>query len=95
MKKKLIVKNILFGFLSWLIPFAVSFLFYKPGGELVVGNFCSSNPDIAYMELLDWILYHRNTSDLIKLAMECGVQRENIVVEKEQEGVNLFIRIRK
>jgi len=67
----------------------------KPGGELVVGNFCSSNPDIAYMELLDWILYHRNTSDLIKLAMECGVQRENIVVEKEQEGVNLFIRIRK
>lgn len=24
------------GFLSWLIPFAVSFLFYKPGGELVV-----------------------------------------------------------
>ncbi len=36
MKKKLIAKNILFGFLSWLIPFAVSFFFYKPGGELVV-----------------------------------------------------------
>jgi len=36
MSKKLITKNILFGFFSWLIPFAVSFLFYKPGGELVV-----------------------------------------------------------
>lgn len=36
MKKKLIAKNIFLGFLSWLIPFAVSFLFYKPGGELVV-----------------------------------------------------------
>ncbi|MFZ1676761.1 MAG: hypothetical protein WAT91_05780 [Saprospiraceae bacterium] len=36
MTKKIITKNILFGFLSWLIPFAVSFLFYKPGGELVV-----------------------------------------------------------
>ena len=36
MTKKLIIKNILLGFLSWLIPFAVSFLFYKPGGELVV-----------------------------------------------------------
>lgn len=24
------------GFLSWLIPFAISFLFYKPGGELMV-----------------------------------------------------------
>jgi hypothetical protein len=36
MNKKLIVKNILFGFLSWLIPFAVSFLLVKPGGEYVV-----------------------------------------------------------
>jgi hypothetical protein len=36
MTKKLVTKNILFGFLSWLIPFAVSFLFYKPGGELIV-----------------------------------------------------------
>ncbi len=36
MKRKLIVKNIFLGFLSWLIPFAVSFVFYKPGGELIV-----------------------------------------------------------
>ena len=36
MAKSIITKNILLGFLSWLIPFAVSFLFYKPGGELVV-----------------------------------------------------------
>jgi hypothetical protein len=36
MNKKLIVKNILFGFLSWLIPFAVSFLLVKPGGEYIV-----------------------------------------------------------
>jgi hypothetical protein len=36
MTKKIIIKNILLGFFSWLIPFAISFLFYKPGGELVV-----------------------------------------------------------
>jgi hypothetical protein len=36
MTKKIIIKNILLGFLSWLIPFAISFLFYKPGGELIV-----------------------------------------------------------
>jgi hypothetical protein len=36
MAKNIITKNILFGFLSWLIPFAISFLFYKPGGELVI-----------------------------------------------------------
>lgn len=36
MTKKLIVKNILLGFLSWLIPFVISFLFFKPGGEMLV-----------------------------------------------------------
>lgn len=36
MTKKLITKNILLGFLSWLIPYAISFLFFKPGGELMV-----------------------------------------------------------
>lgn len=36
MTQKLVIKNILLGLLSWLIPFVVSFLFYKPGGELVV-----------------------------------------------------------
>jgi hypothetical protein len=36
MSKKLLIKNILLGFMSWLIPFGISFLFYKPNGELVV-----------------------------------------------------------
>lgn len=36
MTKKIIFRNIFLGFLSWLFPFVVSFLFYKPGGELFV-----------------------------------------------------------
>jgi hypothetical protein len=36
MTKKLVIRNLFFGFLSWLIPFVVSFLFFKPGGELAV-----------------------------------------------------------
>lgn len=36
MLQKVIIKNTLLGFLSWLIPFVISFLFYKPGGELIV-----------------------------------------------------------
>jgi len=36
MTKKMIVNNLLLGFLSWLIPFAASFLFFRPGGELAV-----------------------------------------------------------
>jgi hypothetical protein len=36
MTKQMITKNLWLGFLSWLVPFVVSFLFYKPGGELIV-----------------------------------------------------------
>ena len=36
MEKKLVFKNIKLGFLSWLLPFALSFVFYKPSGELTV-----------------------------------------------------------
>jgi hypothetical protein len=36
MSGKIIVKIIVFGFISWLIPFAVSFLFYKSNGELMI-----------------------------------------------------------
>ncbi|MBL7846574.1 MAG: hypothetical protein JNL40_03825 [Cyclobacteriaceae bacterium] len=36
MKKSLLTKNLLLGFLSWLIPYLFSFLFFRPGGELVV-----------------------------------------------------------
>jgi uncharacterized membrane protein YpjA len=36
MTKKLIIKNITLGILSWLIPFVVSFFLVKPGGEYIV-----------------------------------------------------------
>ena len=36
MINKTLAKNLLPGFLSWLIPFLVSFLFYKPDGQLLV-----------------------------------------------------------
>ncbi|MEK6782597.1 MAG: hypothetical protein AABY93_12875 [Bacteroidota bacterium] len=36
MKAKQATKLVGMGFLTWLIPFAVSFLFYKPGGELTI-----------------------------------------------------------
>jgi hypothetical protein len=36
MTKKLLLKNILFGFLTWLIPLVISFLFYKRSRELTI-----------------------------------------------------------
>ncbi len=36
MKKKAWIRILLFGLMTWLVPFLISFMFYKPGGELVV-----------------------------------------------------------
>ena len=36
MKKEILTRLVGLGVLSWLIPFAVSFMFFKPGGELMV-----------------------------------------------------------
>lgn len=36
MKKKQLLRLLLLGFLSWLLPYSFSFLFYKPGGEMAV-----------------------------------------------------------
>lgn len=36
MNKQLITRNLMLGFLSWLIPFVASFFFFRPGGEMVV-----------------------------------------------------------
>jgi hypothetical protein len=36
MTKSIIFKNLLFGFLSWLIPFGISCLFYNRNGELLI-----------------------------------------------------------
>ena len=36
MTKQIFFKTIFYGFFSWFFPFVISFLFYKPGGELMV-----------------------------------------------------------
>lgn len=65
-----------------------------PGGELVVGNFASTNPCRPYMEFGDaWFLNHRSADQLVTLAMQCGVERERIAIGCEELGVNLFLHI--
>lgn len=67
----------------------------KSGGEVAIGNFSENNPSRDYMESGDWFLHHRSEDQLFELACSCGVPAGNIAVEKEPEGVNLFLRIRK
>ena len=62
-------------------------------GKLVIGNFSEDNPTEGFMVLFDWILHHRSKEQLRVLAQECGVTPNNIWIEQEPEGVNLFLHI--
>lgn len=65
-------------------------------GELVVGNFSTDNPTRPYMEIVgDWHLNHRSEAKLVHLARECGIPERDIRVGKEEEGVNLFLHIKR
>jgi extracellular factor (EF) 3-hydroxypalmitic acid methyl ester biosynthesis protein len=67
----------------------------KPGGEIIIGNFSTDNPSRHFMEFFgDWYLYHRSEEKLVKLALEAGIPRNRISVEKEPVGVNLFLHIK-
>lgn len=68
----------------------------SPKGEVIIGNFCTSNPSRSYMELFgEWHLNHRSANHLYSLAIEAGAEVGKIFIDKEPEGVNLFLRIQK
>lgn len=68
----------------------------SPGGEVIVGNFSDDNPSQSYMEIFgDWHLRHRSATELHQLALEAGAKPEQILIETEPLGINLFLRIRK
>ena len=67
----------------------------EPGGELVIGNFSAESPNRAFMEGgMNWFLHHRSPQQLIDLAKEAGAAHWRPFVEKEPEGVNLFLHLR-
>ncbi len=67
----------------------------KPNGKMVIGNFTTENPSRGYMELFKWDLFHRSKMHLRMLAQECGFTENQIRIEQEPEGVNLFLVITK
>ena len=65
-------------------------------GEMVIGNFSTSNPSRGLMEVLcQWYLYHRSEEKLIELALKAGVSAKNIEVRSEETGINLFLHLTK
>jgi len=65
------------------------------GGEFIIGNFSHSNPTRRLMEVLsDWYLVHRSKNDLVRMALEAKASKEQVDVDMEELGVNLFLRIK-
>ncbi|MFY9398771.1 MAG: PilZ domain-containing protein [Desulfomonilia bacterium] len=65
--------------------------YLKPGGRMIIGNFGPYNPQRFKMEYgAEWFLIHRSEEDLKDLAR--GLPEDaTLSVEKEPEGVNLFL----
>lgn len=66
------------------------------GGEVIVGNFHTSNPDRAWMEWCgDWHLIHRDEEDMRGICHRAGVPTDSIRFHYEPTGINMFLRISK
>lgn len=62
-------------------------------GELIIGNFSTSNPTKPYMELFgEWYLHHRTPENLRHLASLVSGSND-ARVDMEPEGVNLFLHL--
>lgn len=67
--------------------------FLKPRGRLVIGNFGPYNPQRFKMEYgAEWFLIHRSEEELKDLARGLSGDAE-LHMEKEPEGINLFLNI--
>jgi SAM-dependent methyltransferase len=71
------------------------FTLLKSNGKMVIGNFSVENPSRGYMELFKWNLFHRSKTHLHRLAQECGLAENQISIEQEPEGINLFLVLTK
>jgi extracellular factor (EF) 3-hydroxypalmitic acid methyl ester biosynthesis protein len=69
--------------------------YLKPGGTLIVGNFGTYNPQRFKMEYgSEWFLIHRSEEEIKDFAK--GLPEDvSLSVEREPEGVNLFLNVRK
>lgn len=74
------------------------FEFVKPGGELIIGNVSSENPDRFSMNyFMEWNLILRSPDQLKSLVSDSLIQKYNptVTVIAESLGLNLFLRVKK
>jgi len=62
------------------------------GGQMLVGNFAPHNPTRAYMEWIgNWYLIYRTADDLRRLGGLAGIPNEQMAIQVERTGVDLFM----
>lgn len=65
------------------------------GGELIIGNMSPAMwAKVGIFYLDDWPLIYRESEDLLSLVPQ-NIKRENVKVEKDTSGANLFLNIKK
>ena len=65
-------------------------------GEMIISNFSTKHPTKKLMEnLSDWYLNLRTESDLYRIASDAIIDKEQVSIDRESLGVNLFLKIRK
>ena len=86
----------LFDYLSDPVARAVITRLYKmlkPGGEMVVGNFHTSNPSRYYMSYwCDWVLNLRTEEEFVALSTDTPSKNRSIIFE--DTGSQMFLRLK-
>jgi CRP-like cAMP-binding protein len=63
----------------------------RPGGRVLLGNFCTGNPNRAFMKyVLNWHIFHRSEEDMRRLFFSSSFKRECTEIAFEDEGISLF-----
>jgi extracellular factor (EF) 3-hydroxypalmitic acid methyl ester biosynthesis protein len=88
------------GLFDYLTPRVASavllklFQLLKPGGEMIAGNFHTSNPSKYYMEYwADWVLYHRTQQEFGELLGNAA--SAEIDISFDDTGSQMFLHVRK
>jgi extracellular factor (EF) 3-hydroxypalmitic acid methyl ester biosynthesis protein len=64
-----------------------------PGGEVLLGNLASGQPDRLLMQhLLDWPARHRTPDELLALWERSAFAAQPLSIELDSAGVSLFLR---
>jgi len=70
--------------------------FLSESGTMIIGNFSENNPSQYCMEVIgDWYLNHRSPALLTELGVRAGFELNDIHVEQEELGINLFVHYQK